>query len=365
MSKRTDHSGGLNDDSAEYLQTFLDETEEQLDDLVETMLALEQDASDHEDLNEAFRLIHSIKGSAGIMGLESITALTHHLENRFEGFRSGREQLDERTMNLVLRCVDFLRDCTHRLRSGDALGSPGELLEELKHLEKGADQPGESAADGSVQPSTGLEESTAPATISPATMPELDDCLRVVVHFRTGLQLIDLKARLIVTRLSALGTIQHTVPALEQADAFDYLESFEIFVKTDAKNNALRSCVDVDGVESVELPGSTEFFGDTSESDDDQFDDDDPLDEDEEKADVGESEVYPAPASTESQGEITSAEEDRDTDTESVASEKMSDDRSPAKVAETMRVDIDRLDNLMNLTGELVVNRARFEQISS
>ena len=57
------------DDMSEYLQTFLDETEEQLDDLVETMLSLEKESTNKDDLNEAFRLIHSIKGSAGMMGL--------------------------------------------------------------------------------------------------------------------------------------------------------------------------------------------------------------------------------------------------------------------------------------------------------
>ena len=87
---------------AEYLPTFLDETEEQLDDLVETLLVLESEFNNREALNESFRLIHSIKGSAGIMGFENITVLTHHLENRFEQFRSGQARLDESTMNLVL-----------------------------------------------------------------------------------------------------------------------------------------------------------------------------------------------------------------------------------------------------------------------
>ena len=107
MTDINDKSEGPADDMAEYLPTFLDETEEQLDDLVETMLVLEADSTSAEQLNEAFRLIHSIKGAAGMMGLDQITVLTHHLENRFERFRSGTERLDEATMNLVLRCIDF------------------------------------------------------------------------------------------------------------------------------------------------------------------------------------------------------------------------------------------------------------------
>ncbi len=116
MTDNQRNAGDLSDDMSDFLQMFLDETEEQLDGLVETMLALEQDSTKREDLNEAFRLIHSIKGSAGMMGFDSITALTHHLENRFERFRSGTEQLDERTMSVVLRSIDFLRQCNSRLR---------------------------------------------------------------------------------------------------------------------------------------------------------------------------------------------------------------------------------------------------------
>ena len=66
MADNIDGAGGLGDEMQEYLHTFLDETEEQLDDLVETMLSLEQDADNTQELNEAFRLIHSIKGAAGM-----------------------------------------------------------------------------------------------------------------------------------------------------------------------------------------------------------------------------------------------------------------------------------------------------------
>ena len=77
MTDNVPQPGNPADDMAEYLQTFLDETEEQLDDLVETMLALENDPHNREDLNEAFRLIHSIKGSAGMMGFDNITVFNN------------------------------------------------------------------------------------------------------------------------------------------------------------------------------------------------------------------------------------------------------------------------------------------------
>ena len=98
------------EEMAEYLRLYLDETGEHLDALVETLLALEADPTSTTGLNEAFRLIHSIKGSSALLGLDRITTLTHHLETHFERLRSGRRLLDTATMNVVLRCIDFLRD---------------------------------------------------------------------------------------------------------------------------------------------------------------------------------------------------------------------------------------------------------------
>ena len=368
MTERNDHFA---DDMAEYLPTFLDETEEQLDELVETLLVLESDLHDREALNESFRLIHSIKGSAGIMGFENITVLTHHLENRFEQFRSGLARLDESTMNLVLRCIDFLRECTGRLRNGQPLGSSSELLAEVKDLERQPEPVGtEHLQSGNVDPLVS-EAATAPtASLESTSSLELGDSLtRLIVHFRSGLQLIDLKAQLIVNRLSALGTVRFTRPELDQLADIENLDAFEIHIETTREQSELCAVSEVDGVESIECHAhSTEMAGLP-----------DPF-----HAEEGTSQTL----TTDAQG---SAAETTDTATTMIASSivdensqqcsakegpvspeqelktapKSSPEITVEKTSETMRVEIDRLDNLMNLAGELVVNRARFEQISA
>jgi len=108
---------------------------EQLDALVEMLLLLEAEPASTTGLNEAFRLIHSIKDSAGLLGFDRITALTHHLESHFERLRSGWRRLDAATMNVVLRCIDFLRESHPALRSGGPIGSVADLLDEVKALE--------------------------------------------------------------------------------------------------------------------------------------------------------------------------------------------------------------------------------------
>jgi two-component system chemotaxis sensor kinase CheA len=380
-------SGDLSDDMAQYLQTFLDETEEQLDDLVENMLALERDATSTDDLNEAFRLIHSIKGSAGMMGFDSITMLTHHLENRFERFRSGLAQLDAPTMNLVLRCIDFLRQCNNRLRNREQLDSSVELLDELKRLEEqSVDRIAEQLEPSAETPQTSATQELQSTSAQLGSDHALGESLvRMAVRFQPGLPLTDLKAQLIVSRLSRLGDVKSTQPDLDYLSDEEPFEGFEVCIETAEDLEQLRSAADVDGVQAIEFAGvqpdetspsaadqavsasdkSTAEHASLSTATDQQEippdqDNDVNLDAPHQVSDT----LPDAIASNEPIAKPTPVEQ-----TSVSISQKASPQIAPAekvttKVAETMRVDIDRLDNLMNLAGELVVNRARFVQIS-
>ncbi len=409
MTDNTNNPADFDGEMSAYLQTFLDETEEQLDDLVETMLSLENASTNENDLNEAFRLVHSIKGSAGMMGLDQITVLTHHLENRFQRFRSGTEHLDQPTMNLVLRCIDFLRQCNDRLRDSKALGSPAELLDELKRLEdgstvtdsfqanagvsSGAEDPG---PDPVVQSTSNAAESKVTETSAQPTAylqsrqtrdPTVFDLVRVVVRFRAGLQLTDLKAQLIVNRLAGLGDIKTTLPVLDSLPEDEYLEEFEIQLETDQDLDRLRATADVDGVESIDFPDiepkqqiETNVDGPGSQASldiDPDIADHPPRDHQQPQHSV--LAVSAAQTDNSDRDPATAAAQSAAVETPGIAELRLSpvaaetsnaSDSSAAgspasKVAETMRVDIDRLDNLMNLAGELIVNRAQFVQISA
>ena len=122
------------DDLAEFLGMYIDETGEQCEMFVQALLALESDPRHAGRLAESFRLIHSIKGAAAMLGLDKITALAHHLESHFERLRSGALLIDGPTIEVALRCVDYFRDCNERLRSGQALESSNDLTETVKRL---------------------------------------------------------------------------------------------------------------------------------------------------------------------------------------------------------------------------------------
>lgn len=361
MSDEFDFSTGLpSGEMAQYLQMYLDETAEQLDALVESLLVLEGHPTDAEQLNEAFRLIHSIKGSSAMMGLDGVTVLTHHLENHFERLRSGLRQLDQPAMGLILRCIDFLRECNYRLRAGQALGSAPELLEELNTLSTSTGTA--TAATGSAAPAvvatppsapTAPAASSPPAAAKPAAPPvaiaERDFC--IIIRFEPELALADLKAELVLTRLAEIATVRDTLPPRSDLGSIAELHGLQILLSSSSAPADLRAAADVDGVELIEIEtGATEFqTAAASETPS-------PVDRLVARAEVSEGAHVPA-------GE-QSALDDHSGKEATVPAAVAETSESRSKVVETVRVDIERLDNLMNLAGELVVNKARFVQIA-
>jgi len=118
------------DEMEDYLRLYVDEAGEQLDGLVRAVLALKANPSDVRQYDEAFRLLHSIKGSSALLGLGRITTLTDQLEIHFVRLRSGKDTLDA-TANVVLDCVDCVRDCNQRLRRGEPLAATGALPDQV------------------------------------------------------------------------------------------------------------------------------------------------------------------------------------------------------------------------------------------
>lgn len=363
MSEEFDFTTGMpSAEMAQYLQLYLDETAEQLDALVESLLVLETQPTDADQLNEAFRMIHSIKGSSGMMGLDGVTVLTHHLENHFERLRSGLQRLDERSMGLILRCIDFLRECNRRLRAGEALASAPQLLEELNLL-GAAPQPVTAPAGtksrrivpmvsgvaATVTGGASVVTAAAPDRIPQATPPAApvplalqDHDYRLTVYLERELQLADLKAELVLTRLSEFGTVRDTQPARSVMGSIPELRQVQVLLTSGHSPAELRAAADVDGVEAVEIvEGATEFVAI------------EPVVETV-AASVLEAGAHRVEAS--GVGQVV------EIPVEAVpAGAEATEGRS--KVVETVRVDIGRLDNLMNLAGELVVNKARFVQI--
>jgi two-component system, chemotaxis family, sensor kinase CheA len=386
MSDDFNFSTGMpSDEMAEYVQMFVDETSEQLDDLVEVLLVLETKPDSPTHLNESFRLIHSIKGAAAMMGLDSITLLTHHLENHFEHLRSGIETLDKSMMNLILKCVDFLRNAVEMLRQGRPLTSAPDLIEQLSHsaaeIRAASDQASTGTSSASTASSTTSEttdsnasetksetHSDAPAkakstVADPDRLSDTKIQKRIIVYLDRMIELPELKAELIIARLSDLAVVHRTSPDIDELSSLIELRTLQVWLETTKRDSDLRSAADIVGVEMVEIDDVVDEIGV------EQVFAPEPM------LQAVSAESSPEPEALADRNEIKTEPEALADRTEMDASngsrESASASGSPqpaepqSKVVETLRVDIQRLDRLMNLAGELVVNRARFVQLAS
>ena len=348
------------DEMGDYIRLYLDETEEQLDGLVETFLQLEGDPTNAAGLNEAFRLIHSIKGSSALLGLDRITTLTHHLETHFERLRSGHTLLDTATINVVLKCIDFLRGCNEHLRAGEPMESAGDLLDQVKQLEHEASRSGVDArpASANQRPATpedsaaDVTEESPAVTADRSVLAEVESAetvepanataWRVSIALKPDLPMAEMKAELIASKLAAIGSLSDCQPPRDLFAEANGLAQLEFILETDVPETDITSAAHVDGIETFRLeavPAGTKATKIT--------------------------------IATEREDQPDLTDEAGGPDAQSTSTPSVQQPAAPAHasgqatvLAETVRVDVDRLDVLLNLTGELVVNRARISQLA-
>jgi two-component system chemotaxis sensor kinase CheA len=387
-------------DVAELLPFYLDETDEHIAALNDALLRLEQDSTDVKALQEAFRMFHSIKGASVVMGFAPVNQLTHHLESLYEQLRIRKRELDRPTLDLTFRCLDDLRDYHRNLRAQGqgAVDLSGLIVEVVNFLKAtapadeqtitgsapvrttftpAATEPGPSAAvilpPSPVLPS--IPATAPPVVVSPTSRRfEEPGRITLVVIFEPNLPLADMKARLVVNRLSAKARILSTDPTSEQLDLVDTLTQFTVYLSTECDADELRSLADVEGVAEIRIEptSSTDQRGTEarvvgqSEVKQSQKREPEPTrpvvlphataaprhTEVEDKA-VASSEVVAAPASVTANGLTVEP-----------GGVKPAVAPTKARIAETIRVDSDRLDYLMNLAGELVITKARFVAIA-
>ena len=332
------------DEMSDYVRLYLDETNEQLDSLVEIFLELENQAPTPEELNEAFRLIHSIKGSSALLGLDRITSLTHHLETHFERLRSGKQELNTPTIDIVLRCIDFLRESNQHLQDGEPLSTAGDLLDQVKSLGQStsaSDAPKTQQPDRPQQANAEIEKAS-PAHEQPpihADQKPEESWWSITISVEAGDSSSADAVSKVSQSLAALGELMDSQPPQASLGSTHNLTQIALVLKTFAPEAEI--------IQTIEEGSFTDFSVTEVPSD-----------------------TTIAPAEPQTSGvpsrETQGSNKQRvqpdlqDTVTEKAAQEPA----KPPALAKTVRVDVDRLDVLLNLTGELVVNRARLTQLA-
>lgn len=146
-------------DVSQYLEIFLDETKEHLQSLNTEILNLEQEPENTDTINEIFRAAHSLKGMAGTMGYKRMQALTHDMENVFSEVRNGTIKVKGNMIDILFQCLDALEEYLNAIQdTGDEGTNDNEPL--IKLLNEVLD------SKGSVDNNLAAKEGTKPVIIT-------------------------------------------------------------------------------------------------------------------------------------------------------------------------------------------------------
>jgi len=343
------------------LQTFLDESRELLTDMERILLELESSPDEAELRNALFRCVHTVKGSAGMFGLDHVVSFTHVVENVLDRLRDEEIQLTRDLANLLLRCRDHISLLVEKLEPAEAAPFQADgdaLLAELQPFQSLDDEAPVAVSGGHTAAST-------PAGHWHLSMRVQADALR---HGMDPLGFIRFLGTL--GELTRVTTIADALPDIRELDPETCYLGFEIDLYTDADRETILDVFEFAG-DLYELhlipPGSTlEDFRALLDA----------LPEGAER--LGEILVAGGALSqnaleeylqlqefglaTEQQqplGEILVSQGAVDSERVSVALEKQQDVRSRRKKpVEHFRIQADKLDNLINLVGELVIASA-------
>lgn len=96
-------------DVSQYLEIFIDETNEHLQNLNDCIMTLEKEPEDKDTINEIFRAAHSLKGMAGTMGFKRMQRLTHDMENVFQEVRSEKVKVNSDMIDVLFECLDAIQ----------------------------------------------------------------------------------------------------------------------------------------------------------------------------------------------------------------------------------------------------------------
>lgn len=362
----------LSDDleaGSKYLSLFIDEAAASLDELTEILLAAESGQT--QSVEQLMCVSHRIKGAAASVGLIRGAKLAHLMEDAMQELLDTGRPITQPLADALLQCVDGLRGYVAGLKNGVSLTeSFPKLGSELLRAMKAADQPGTlehepSAADRNPSPAEATpkacdniatdawRESVAAAT------KDIERTLVGRATFQPGLALVGLKARLVYEKLAGLGEVVQFSPSIDTVDDLETIDEVRFAITTDCSPDEVLRRSQVAGLcEFHVAPLKTERPAGAAVKDAG-------------KSTSGSANTVgakPTATSTDARPAVSpppqlpaksqGASPDNDDQTAGKAR------AAEAKPNETLRVDIERLDQLMNLTGQLVISKARFAKIA-
>lgn len=345
-------------DTSQYLDLFIDETKEHLQSLNEHILVLEKEPENEDTINEIFRAAHTLKGMAGTMGFTRMQRLTHDLENVFSEIRNGNMKANAKLIDVLFRGLDALEQYLDVISTEGNEGTEDneDIIHDLNALVEEQSGSEDLSGDIPAAPQQKAEEPAREERAEPAgnkckykdiqvaeyelsamrtAKQEGKNIFGITVYLQESCILKAARAFLVFKSVENKGELVKSVPTTEQIEDEEFGFDFSwILATTDTKENVKKVIMNVSEVAEVYI--------------------DDYEVPEEEKAE---------PAADETEKTKSSAEE-----TPEKKKEEQQDKPKKAKAkvgSRSVRVDIDKLDVLMNLVSELIIAKNGLVSASS
>lgn len=349
-------------DVSQYLEIFIDETKEHLQTLSDQLMILEQEPENMDTINEIFRAAHSLKGMAGTMGYKRMQRLTHDMENVFQEIRSGNMKVQPELVDVLFRGLDALEGyLANILESADEGTEENEdIINTLNEIvEKGTGKASQTPAAAS-QETPKQEETAVPAggalyesiTISDYEINTFEkakeqnlNILGITVYLEESCLLKAARAFLVFKALEELGEVMKAVPDVQDIEDEKFDMNFSLVYFTKESPEKIKAAIE--NVSEVKEAIVGEFKLPESGAD-----------KSEEKTSQEEEKKK------EKQAKQASATAVKNEPKKEAAKKSEKKNVKPA-VGRTVRVDIEKLDVLMNLVSELIIAKNGLVSISS
>jgi two-component system chemotaxis sensor kinase CheA len=315
------------EDNSAYRDLFFEETDTNLEILNQEVLRLEQSPEDKEIIDAIFRAAHTLKGMAATMGYETMAELTHALENVFTLFKNDEAPVETDSVSLVFDVLDTLTDIVEQLREGeDDSYDISSLVERLTAVGEGSN---ESANSSNAKASelifdVDLDESDK-AVIDHALQTDFN-AFGIAVKVESESMMQAARAYMVMRELESEGEVVSTEPSADQIEEGNFEDIFKVVFLTKQKSDNVKEMIlEVSEIEEVVIQDLSSIPSGTSG------------------------------ASSKKQEENPKASEKK---------KEVKQKKAPSATKQTIRVDLTRLDQFMNLVSELVIHRTRLEDLS-
>ncbi|MBE5823622.1 MAG: chemotaxis protein CheA [Butyrivibrio sp.] len=349
-------------DVSQYLSVFLDEAKEHLQSLNDNIMTLEQDPENEDCINEIFRSAHSMKGMAGTMGYTRMQNLTHDMEDVFSDVRGGKIKIKSADIDVLLQCLDAIQGYVDNITENQDEGTDEhqniiKALADIRNGVTGGDG-GDAAATPAADAAPAADASAAGASsadgasdykaikLDPSVKSTLEEAVSqgkklfgITVHIQESCILKAARGFLVFKGLEEIGEIAVSDPSTQdiEDEKFDY--SFSLILITDESKEKVEEIVkavsEVEGCECGEFDlGSAKTTDEKEEA---------PAAPAAEAAPAAQTPAAPAaPASKPAAAPAAGGAGGKKPVGKPV-------------VNRTVRVDIEKLDVLMNLVSELII----------